>query len=1245
MDPFKIITLNVNGIRLPSKRRALFTSLRKTKADFILLQETHSTHNDEVVWRAEWGGEIIFSHGRSNSKGVAILIKRSISLDITHLYLDTDGRYIIMQMPWGDEPITLINVYAPTSNDHSGQSALLNNLYTVLNNMEVHNIIIGGDFNTQLDMLQSANEGFSRELDVLLEEYNLVDIWRRKNPTNTRGTFHRNSYSSRLDYLFAPEFLLPSISSVTILPEPLSDHSRVAMVVNAQKITRGPGFWHFDNTLLNDQDFVQEMRQHIEDALQEDFDNPNSSWEWTKYKIREFCIAYKIAKNREQRALTSSLEKRLELLAVRHDLSDSSDVVQEVNSIKRELSEIRQHLANKAIFKAKAQWTQLGEKPSAYFLGLQKRQSKDKSITMLKDETGQLLTDPKDILAYEKRYFEDIYSEDITKLDPIQDFPLTREDLPQVTDSHRMVNNLPFTPRDFFTALKQLNKGKSPGSDGITPEFYLAFWDLMENPFYESIMFSLEQGSLSQEQRTGIITLIPKKSQDRLSLNNWRPITLLNTDFKIFSKALATRLQSCVHDVVQPDQTGFIKGRTIGSNLSNIQMVIDHTNLTGSDGFLLAVDYRKAFDTIRWDLIHYAMEVFGFGELISSAVKILFKDIKTCTVNSGNSSEYFFPSRGIRQGCCSSPTIFVIAVELLAIMVRRSLDIRGIDVFDHQVTISQYADDATFFLRDLPSLDALLLLLAAFASMSGLHFNKHKSYLLLLGHHLDPPTQYHGIQIQDRVTILGITFANRMTEEQHYTHNFEQKLNRIRGICSSWMNRNLSMKGKVLLISALMTSILQYPCSNTTTPPRVLSEYKKITTEFFWNYKRGKVAYALLTQDISDGGIKLPHLPTRIEVSHLYWIRFMWERPESTMALLLKHLLGFKEIRQAIESTVDLSSRIPSGHTFLKAIMKTWYKYHLSEPRAEEDVQRQPIWNNRHVLIQQQPVVWPQWRNAGIYHVNDLIHDTHPRFFSHIELGEKYGISVSFLKLLQIRMALPCRWKRLIQSPANPQLQNKPYITTTEGDPMAVTAKSSKDIYRLLIKYSLPAITSQARWNDVFPVDTTNMKEYWATIYKAPYKSVRDTKLQAFSFRIVHRFLPCKRYLKNIRIRADDICSFCPSVDTIDHFLFECPIVQTFWKEIVEWFDREADIQLSVSLRAFLFGVPNTVPQAKIINFVLLFTKFFVYRQKLFHQGSLCLLHFLKELRLRLQVEKYLNTIEDKRHLFGKWQRIYTALG
>lgn len=126
--------------------------------------------------------------------------------------------------------------------------------------------------------------------------------------------------------------------------------------------------------------------------------------------------------------------------------------------------------------------------------------------------------------------------------------------------------------------------------------------------------------------------------------------------------------------------------------------------------------------------------------------------------------------------------------------------------------ISHYVDDATFFVEDFESLTALMQLLRSFATISGLHINYNKSHLLPLGHHLDPPTHARGIQVIEQLSILGITFRNNMSEDQQYDLNFKPKLMKIKEICSMWLNRNLSTRGKGVLITAFMSPILQYPC-------------------------------------------------------------------------------------------------------------------------------------------------------------------------------------------------------------------------------------------------------------------------------------------------------------------------------------------------------------------------------------------------------------------------------------------------
>lgn len=115
--------------------------------------------------------------------------------------------------------------------------------------------------------------------------------------------------------------------------------------------------------------------------------------------------------------------------------------------------------------------------------------------------------------------------------------------------------------------------------------------------------------------------------------------------------------------------------------------------------------------------------------------------------------------------------------------------------------------------------------------MSGLKMNASKSPLMLLGNHRLPPDSYRGIQISETVKILGIVFKQYITEEESYKLNFAPQLKKIDNICSTWTNRNLSIKGKITVINSLMASMLQYPCSCSTTPTRVITQFKENINE------------------------------------------------------------------------------------------------------------------------------------------------------------------------------------------------------------------------------------------------------------------------------------------------------------------------------------------------------------------------------------------------------------------------------
>ena len=150
--------------------------------------------------------------------------------------------------------------------------------------------------------------------------------------------------------------------------------------------------------------------------------------------------------------------------------------------------------------------------------------------------------------------------------------------------------DLEITTKEMSEALKCLNNKSAPGSDGLTADFYKVFWKSLKMPLYDSFTQSIEQGS----SLPGIIKLKHKgKDTARENINNWRPITLTNVDYKILTKLLARRLQGVIKKIVHENQSGFIKGRNITSHIRLLDDLIKYADNEQLGGIVVSLDYKK----------------------------------------------------------------------------------------------------------------------------------------------------------------------------------------------------------------------------------------------------------------------------------------------------------------------------------------------------------------------------------------------------------------------------------------------------------------------------------------------------------------------------------------------------------------------------------------------------------------------------------------------------------------------------
>ena len=159
----------------------------------------------------------------------------------------------------------------------------------------------------------------------------------------------------------------------------------------------------------------------------------------------------------------------------------------------------------------------------------------------------------------------------------------------------------------------------------------------------------LDSEKLPHSQSKGILTLLYKKGE-REDIKNWRPLTLLNVDYKIVSKLLANRIKPKLCKLIHPDQRGFVPGRSIHEANRLIQDIIDYANMRNDNGSIIFLDQEKAFDRVEWEWLDTCLIKYNFGNKFRSWVNMLLKDAKTCIKTNGHISNYFKITRSARQG-------------------------------------------------------------------------------------------------------------------------------------------------------------------------------------------------------------------------------------------------------------------------------------------------------------------------------------------------------------------------------------------------------------------------------------------------------------------------------------------------------------------------------------------------------------------------------------------------------------------
>jgi hypothetical protein len=355
---------------------------------------------------------------------------------------------------------------------------------------------------------------------------------------------------------------------------------------------------------------------------------------------------------------------------------------------------------------------------------LQRKDREARHIYSIAKNNGTLVDEPDQILHEIKTQYEQLFQSDGAS-ETAFNFFVENCTIPSLNETDKALLESPITVEEVKDAIQATHGGKTPGYDGIPIEMYWLFCDTISVFLCRLFNYFLDCGYMHDTAYMGIISLLYKGKGERFLRENWRPLTMLNLDYKIFTKILARRLRKVMSTIVHPDQTCSVPGRKIQDSIAHVMSVIDYVNECDQNVLLVSVDHLSAFDMIEWQFIFNVFEKMNFGKNFMGMLKcILSPKTKSAVHVNGFISPFFNVERGIRQGCPLSPLIYVIATEISAIYIRKCPRLKGIPLYGKNTKITKYADDTSVFVRTWAEIAEVFKIFDLFELASGSKLKK-----------------------------------------------------------------------------------------------------------------------------------------------------------------------------------------------------------------------------------------------------------------------------------------------------------------------------------------------------------------------------------------------------------------------------------------------------------------------------------------------------------------------------------------
>ncbi|KAK3508573.1 hypothetical protein QTP70_032908, partial [Hemibagrus guttatus] len=563
--------------------------------------------------------------------------------------------------------------------------------------------------------------------------------------------------------------------------------------------------------------------------------------------------------------------------------------------------------------------------PSKFFFSLEQKNGQKRFIHAVRTESGDLLSESTEICKQTVSFYSKLYSSEWSGAQVVEDSFLVG--LPKLSERAARELDRELSLEELHEALQGMENGRASGIDGLPAEFYKAFWAVIGQDVLDVLRDSIRRGELPLSCRRAVLTLLPKKG-DLTHLKNWHPVSLLCTDCKLLSKALASRLTKVMERLIHQDQTYCVPDRSIFDNVYLIHGISDVSRLLGLKTGLIFLDQEKAFDRFEHEYLWKVLEAFGFNPGFVAMIRVLYCEIESVLKVNGGLCAPFRVYRGIRQGCSLSGMLYSLAIEPLLNKLRSHLSGFNISHTNASVYLSAYTDDLVVMINTQEDVNVLTAILNDFQILSSAKVNWTKSEAILVGEWGGGQPSLPGGLAWKRGGFKY--FGVYLGTNEFLNKNCEGSVEHVKGRLSRWKQlvlQGMSYRGRTLVINNLAASSLWNKLACVDAPSNLLANIQAQLVDFFWDGLHW-IPQSVLHLPKEEGGQGLVQVSSRAAAFRLQFIQrlltgprdLVWRAAASGLLRTVKRLGLDRALFLMDTKMLDISG-LPM---FYRGLFKIW---------------------------------------------------------------------------------------------------------------------------------------------------------------------------------------------------------------------------------------------------------------------------------------------------------------------------------